>query len=67
MPVHLVRWSGPDLFERGVSGDGDEFRWSDRPLMQGELFEAARNLGMMAGLPWAALEDILTAPVERAT
>ncbi|SFH14351.1 SAM-dependent methyltransferase, MidA family [Nitrosospira sp. Nsp14] len=49
MPVHLVRWSGPDLFERGVSGDGDEFGWSDRPLMQGELFDAARNLGMMAG------------------
>ena len=48
MPVHLVRWSGPDLFERGVSEDGDEFRWSDRPLMQGELFDAARNLGMMA-------------------
>jgi len=48
MPVHLIRWSGPDLFERGVSGDGEEFSWSDRPLMQGELFDAARNLGMMA-------------------
>jgi SAM-dependent MidA family methyltransferase len=47
MPVYLVRCSGPDLFERGVSGDGDEFRWSDRPLMQGELFDAARNLGIM--------------------
>lgn len=49
MPVHLIRWSGPDLFERGVSGGGEEFSWSDRPLMQGELFDAARNLGMMAG------------------
>jgi SAM-dependent MidA family methyltransferase len=44
MPVHLVRWDGGGLFERGVVTDADEFKWSDRPLAQGELFEAARDL-----------------------
>jgi SAM-dependent MidA family methyltransferase len=44
LPVHLVRWSGAELFERGVSVDGEEFVWDDRPLTQGELFEAARGL-----------------------
>lgn len=44
MPVHLVRWDGRELFERGVVTDADEFKWSDRPLVQGELFEAACDL-----------------------
>jgi SAM-dependent MidA family methyltransferase len=48
MPVHLVRWDGPALFERGVGTDADEFRWSDCPLMQGELFKAACDLHPLA-------------------
>jgi SAM-dependent MidA family methyltransferase len=48
MPVHLVRWDGPELFERGVVTDADEFKWSDHPLMQGELFEAAGDLHPLA-------------------
>lgn len=44
MPVHLVRWEGAGLFERGVVTDADEFKWGDHPLMQGELFEAACDL-----------------------
>jgi SAM-dependent MidA family methyltransferase len=47
MPVHLVLWRNLELFEHGVASGGDEFMWSDRPLMQGELFDAARNLGVM--------------------
>ncbi len=50
MPVHLVVWRDAGLFERGVAlntsgtpGDG-EFKWSDRALIQGELFAAAREL-----------------------
>lgn len=47
MPVHLVAWRDADLFERGVTSsasNGDEFGWSECPLREGELFEAAREL-----------------------
>ncbi|HEV7928769.1 MAG TPA: SAM-dependent methyltransferase [Nitrosospira sp.] len=50
MPVHLVRWDGPELFERGVVTDADEFKWSDHPLTQGELLEAACDLHPLADL-----------------
>jgi SAM-dependent MidA family methyltransferase len=50
MPVHLVRWRGFQLFERGVETDADEFKWRDRPMMQGELFEAASVLRPLAEL-----------------
>ena len=48
MPVHLVRWYRHELFERGVVTEADEFKWSDSPLTQGELFEAARDLYPLA-------------------
>lgn len=46
MPVHLVAWHHAGLFERGVTSAsrGDEFRWNERPLEKGDLFEAAREL-----------------------
>lgn len=44
MPVHLVVWRDAGLFERGVMWDGDNFRWRERALTEGELFEAAREL-----------------------
>lgn len=47
MPVHLVVWRDADLFELGVMSSvssGDEFEWSECPLREGELFEAARAL-----------------------
>ncbi|WP_245727915.1 class I SAM-dependent methyltransferase [Nitrosovibrio tenuis] len=52
LPVHLVVWRGPDLFERGVASRNDEFVWSERPLTKGQgkgkgeggLFEAAHEL-----------------------
>ena len=46
MPAHLLAWRGTDLFERGVTFNGDEFQWSDRPLTEGELLEAARELNL---------------------
>lgn len=48
MPVHLVVWHGADLFERGVMRKGDDFAWSDRPLVEGVLFETARELNPQA-------------------
>ena len=52
MPVHLVVWRGANLFERGVTcrhSHAGEFEWEDRPLVQGELLQAALALGMVAG------------------
>ncbi len=46
MPAHLLAWRGTDLFERGVTSNGDEFQWSDRPLREGELLAAARELNL---------------------
>ncbi|KIO49734.1 class I SAM-dependent methyltransferase [Nitrosospira sp. NpAV] len=46
MPVHLVAWHHAGLFERGVTSSSrdDEFSWNERPLKEGDLFEAAREL-----------------------
>ena len=44
MPVHLIAWRGGEIFERGVTYEGEEFRWSERLLTEGELFDAARQL-----------------------
>jgi SAM-dependent MidA family methyltransferase len=46
MPAHLLAWRGTDLFERGVTSHDDEFQWSDRPLREGELLAAARELNL---------------------
>lgn len=45
MPVHLVVWRGADLYERGITATRDEFRWVDRPLVEGVLFETAQEVG----------------------
>lgn len=44
VPVHLIVWRGNALHERGVSSAGNEFIWSERPLAEGAIFEAAREL-----------------------
>jgi SAM-dependent MidA family methyltransferase len=46
MPPHLLVWRDTDLFERGVTSNDDEFQWSDRPLKEGELLAAARELNL---------------------
>ncbi|MCX7183777.1 MAG: SAM-dependent methyltransferase [Nitrosospira sp.] len=46
MPVHLVVWRDGDLFERGVTWNGTAFEWKELPLVDGELFAAARALNL---------------------
>ncbi len=46
MPVHLVVWRDGDLFERGIAWNGTAFEWSERPLVDGGLFTAARALNL---------------------
>ncbi|MBK7422806.1 MAG: SAM-dependent methyltransferase [Propionivibrio sp.] len=55
MPVHLVRWGNegdeieelenPEIFERGVGWENDEFVWSDRPAA-GRVLERAQSLSI---------------------
>ena len=49
MPVHLVVWRDDNLFERGIICDDNEFQWRERPLEEGELFAAARELNPLIG------------------
>lgn len=44
MPVHLVVWRDNSLFERGVVWSGKRFEWSDRLLVEGELFKIAQEI-----------------------
>lgn len=44
MPVHLVVWRDNSLFERGVVWSGKSFEWSDRLLVDGELFKIAQEI-----------------------
>lgn len=46
MPVHLVVWRDSGLLERGVAWNGTAFEWRERPLVDGELFTAARALNL---------------------
>lgn len=44
MPVHVVAWREGGIFERGVTAEEGGFRWSERRLGRGALFDAARKL-----------------------
>jgi SAM-dependent MidA family methyltransferase len=44
MPTHLVMWQDNNLFELGVTWNKKTFEWSERPLVNGELFQIAREL-----------------------
>lgn len=44
LPVHLVRWSGMDIIERGVSSEGEVFTWHDRPAQTPALLQAAQRI-----------------------
>lgn len=44
MPVHLVRWSGAEILERGVTCAADgSFQWADR-LAHGTVLDVAQHL-----------------------
>ncbi len=51
MPVHLVAWREDGIYERGVSCEDGAFRWSERKLTEGELFNAAAKLAPTLTLP----------------
>ena len=50
MPVHLVTRRDNDLFERGVVWNGKRFEWSDRLLVEGELYKIAEEIIPLASL-----------------
>ena len=52
MPVHLVARRDNSLFERGVVWSGSRFEWSDRLLVEGELFKIAQEI-----IPRASLDN----------
>jgi SAM-dependent MidA family methyltransferase len=43
LPVQAVSWRSEGVFERGVSVEGDEFAWAERPASD-EVLAAARTL-----------------------
>ncbi len=44
MPVHLIRWHGDTVLERGVTWQNDRFAWQDRPIFNAELQAIASEL-----------------------
>lgn len=44
LPVHVVAWRSPGIYERGVAFTDGKFCWKERPLAQGELFNIASSL-----------------------
>lgn len=42
LPAHVVRWSGEDILERGVSSEGENFVWHDHPAQTPELLRRAQ-------------------------
>jgi len=44
LPVHLVYWRDGEIFERGVSVEGNAFVWRDQSMPSGELRTAAERL-----------------------
>ncbi|MBI2308250.1 MAG: SAM-dependent methyltransferase [Rhodocyclales bacterium] len=49
LPVHLVRWNGDGIVERGVACDSDVFSWQERPAAGAVLARAQTLAG--AGVP----------------
>jgi SAM-dependent MidA family methyltransferase len=49
LPVHLVHWQDSALAERGVSANGEEFVWQDRPIEDAALLQAAQSIAVPDG------------------
>ncbi|HEY9268722.1 MAG TPA: SAM-dependent methyltransferase [Methylotenera sp.] len=45
IPAHLIHHTSQGLYERGVAFNGN-FVWADKPLLSGNLFEAASALAL---------------------
>ena len=57
MPVHLVRWAGEAVCERGVSWQGGAFVWQDRPAT-GRVLQWAQTLAAASDLPDGYVSEI---------
>lgn len=44
LPVHLVRWSGGEILERGVSSEAESFVWHDRVAQTPALLHSAQRI-----------------------
>ena len=44
MPIHIVRWHGDAVLERGVTWQDNQFAWQDRPIRDAELQTVASEL-----------------------
>lgn len=49
LPVHLVRWSGDGILERGVALDGGQFIWQERLPENPALLDAAQAIRVPDG------------------
>ena len=49
LPTHLVAWHEAGVGERGVAVEDGRFVWRDKPLHEGQLFEAAYGLALPPG------------------
>ncbi len=63
MPVHLLLWGEEAIFERGVTWEGDEFAWCDRPAA-GRVLERALALAAEHPLPPGFLSEICLAATD---
>lgn len=46
LPVHLVRWRGGGILERGVSTEDNRFVWADRPPQNDTLHDIAQGIAV---------------------
>ncbi|OGS91233.1 MAG: hypothetical protein A2Z95_01880 [Gallionellales bacterium GWA2_60_18] len=49
LPVHLVRWFGDNILERGVALEGERFVWQERVLAESALLDIASSIGVPDG------------------
>jgi SAM-dependent MidA family methyltransferase len=46
LPVHLVHWQDSAIAERGVSVNGEQFVWQERPIGDAALLQAAQQISV---------------------
>jgi SAM-dependent MidA family methyltransferase len=49
LPVHLVRWTDANIFERGVASEGQNFVWQERLPASSMLLEIAQQINVPDG------------------
>jgi SAM-dependent MidA family methyltransferase len=46
LPVHLIRWSNNQVFERGVFSHQEQFDWADKLVSTAALFELTQQINV---------------------